>query len=43
MFYTFIDKPTRTLVLARFKGVNESLSPEFQFEPKLENSKKPKA
>ena len=29
VFYTLMDKPTRTLVSARCKGVNERLGPEF--------------
>ena len=28
-FYTHMDKPTRTLVSARCKGVNERRGPEF--------------
>ena len=41
VFYTLMDKATRILVSARCKGVNESIGPEF--EPKPENSKKPKS
>ena len=29
VLYTLMDKPTRTVVLARCKGVNERLCPEF--------------
>ena len=29
VFYTLMDKPTRTLVSAHRKGVNERLGPEF--------------
>ena len=28
-FYALMDKPTKTLVSARWKGVNECLGPEF--------------
>ena len=38
-----MDKPTRTLVSARCKGVNEGLGLCFKFEPKSKNSKKPKS
>ena len=30
VFYTFMDKPTKTLVRARCKGVNERFGPTFQ-------------
>ena len=43
VFYTLMDKSNRRLVSARCEGVNERLGPEFfLFEPKPENSKKPK-
>ena len=29
VFYTLMDRPTRTLVSARCEGVNERLRPEF--------------
>ena len=38
-----MDKPTRTIVSARCKGVNEGLGLCFKFEPKSKNSKKPKS
>ena len=42
VFYTLMDKPSRTLVSARCKGANECLALSFELGPKLENWKKPK-
>ena len=41
LFYTLMDKPTRTLVPARCKGVNERRGLSFKFEPNLKIRKNP--
>ena len=43
VFYTFMDKPTRTLVSARCKSLMNVFALSFKFEPKPENSKKLKS
>ena len=43
VFSTLMEKPTRTLVSVALRALMNVLALSFKFEPKPENSKKPKS